>query len=154
MKYRTRTIYTPEQNAQMWDRWEKGDSLHSIARLFVREYSSVFGQLLSTGGIRPPARNRSKRVLSTSEREEISRGLVNGLSLRSIATQLTRAPSTISREVSRNGGYDQYRATKADKKAWDRPLKIQVYVVWNLIQGLFTLTIWLCEKERYDRPVC
>jgi transposase-like protein len=123
MKYRTRTIYTPEQKAQMWDRWEKGDSLHSIARLFDRGHSSVFGQLSPTGGIRPPARKRPKRVLSTSEREEISRGIVNGLSLRTIATQLTRAPSTISREVSRNGGYDHYRATEADKKAWDRALR-------------------------------
>ena len=118
MKYRTRTIYTPEQKAQMWDRWEKGDSLHSIARLFDRGHSSIFGQLSPTGGIRPPIRKRSKHVLSTSEREEISRGLVNGLSLRDIATQLTRAPSTISREVSRNGGYDHYRATQADKNAW------------------------------------
>jgi IS30 family transposase len=123
MKYRTRTIYTPEQKAQMWDRWEKGDSLHSIARLFDRGHSSVFGQLSPTGGIRPLTLKRSKRVLSTSEREEISRGLVNGLSLRTIATQLTRAPSTISREVSRNGGYDHYRATQADKKAWDRALR-------------------------------
>ena len=123
MKYRTRTIYTPEQKAQMWDRWEKGDSLHSIARLFDRGHSSVFGQLSPTGGIRPSARKRPKRVLSTSEREEISRGIVNGLSLRTIATQLTRAPSTISREVSRNGGYDHYRATEADKQAWDRALR-------------------------------
>ncbi len=123
MKYRTRTIYTPEQKTQMWDRWEKGDSLAAIARLFDRGHSSVFGQLSPTGGIRPPARKRPKRVLSTSEREEISRGIVNGLSLRTIATQLTRAPSTISREVSRNGGYDHYRATEADKKAWDRALR-------------------------------
>ena len=123
MKYRTRTIYTPEQKAQMWDRWEKGDSMTSIARSFDREHSSVFGQLSPTGGIRPPARKRPKRVLSTSEREEISRGLVNGISLRTIATQLTRAPSTISREVSRNGGYAHYRATEADKNAWDRALR-------------------------------
>ena len=123
MKYRTRTIYTPEQKTQMWDRWEKGDSLAAIARLFDRGHSSVFGQLSPTGGIRPPARKRPKRVLSTSEREEISRGIVNGLSLRTIATQLTRAPSTISREVSRNGGYAYYRATEADKKAWDRALR-------------------------------
>jgi len=89
MKYRTRTIYTPEQKAQMWDRWEKGDSLHAIARLFDRGHSSVFGQLSPTGGIRPPARKRPKRVLSISEREEISRGLVNGLSLRTIATPVS-----------------------------------------------------------------
>ncbi len=123
MKQRARINYTPEQKGQMWDRWEKGDSLHSIARLFDRGHSSVFGQLSPTGGIRPPARKRSNRVLSTSEREEISRGLVNGLSLRAIATQLSRAPSTISREVSRNGGYAHYRATQADKKAWDRALR-------------------------------
>ena len=72
MKYRTRTIYTPEQKTQMWDRWEKGDSLAAIARLFDRGHSSVFGQLSPTGGIRPPTRRRSKRVLSTAEREEIS----------------------------------------------------------------------------------
>ena len=123
MKYRTRTFYTAEQKAHMWDRWERGDSMASIARLFDREHSSVFGQLSPTGGIRPATRKRSKRVLSTSEREEISRGLVSGLSLRNIANQLGRAPSTISREVSRNGGYAHYRATDADKKAWDRALR-------------------------------
>ena len=102
----------------MWDRWSKGDSLHTIARMFDRGHSAIFNQLSRSGGIRPAPRKRSRLSLTLCEREEISRGLVDGLSLRCIATQLGRAPSTISREVSRNGGYDNYRAIKADKAAW------------------------------------
>jgi len=95
MKYRTRTFYTAEQKAEMWDRWQRGESLHSIARYFDRGHSSIFGQLAPTGGIRPPPRKQSRLVLTLSEREEISRGIVTNLSLRAIAQQLGRAPSTI-----------------------------------------------------------
>jgi IS30 family transposase len=80
-------------------------------------------QLSRTGGIRPPDRQRSHRSLSLAEREEISRGLVAGLSIRAIAAQLNRAPSTISREIDRNGGCAQYRATQADADALDRGLR-------------------------------
>ena len=104
MKYRPRIYYTEEQKALMWDRWQKGESLCSIARLFDRGHSSIQGILAQTGGIRPAQRKRSSRSLILQEREEISRGVVGGCSLRSIATSLGRAPSTISREIRRNGG--------------------------------------------------
>jgi IS30 family transposase len=73
-----------------------------------------------TGGIRPATRKRSRLALSLSEREEISRGIVQGLSMRSISDQLGRSPSTISRELKRNGGVASYRATQSDQAAWDR----------------------------------
>jgi IS30 family transposase len=120
MKQRTRIYYSESQKALMWDRWEKGESLHSIARLFDRHHPSIARILSETGGIRPPERKRSRLALTLCEREEVSRALVSGLSLRSIASQLRRAPSTISREVHRNGGLESYRASKADQAAWDR----------------------------------
>lgn len=120
MAYRTRIKYTTEQKNEIWDRWQRGESQSSIGRLFDRESSSIFGLLSPSGGIRPAPRKRSKLSLTLSEREEISRGIVKQLSLRAMATQLKRSPSTISREIKCNGGYDQYRATKADQSAWDR----------------------------------
>ena len=120
MKYRKRIHYTEADKALMWDRWEKGDSLHEIARLFDRHHPSIQGILARTGGVRPPQRRRSKVALTLAEREEISRGVVAGRSIRSIASELGRAPSTISRELQRNGGRRHYRASKADKAAWER----------------------------------
>ncbi len=120
MTYRPRIKYTPVQRQEIWDRWKKGESLNSIGRLFDRPSSSIFNILAPTGGIRPPIRKRSKRSLTLSEREEISRSIVADLSIRSIAKHLNRSPSTISREIKRNGGYDNYRATQADLAAWER----------------------------------
>lgn len=90
MKYRTRIYYSEEQKARMWDRWQRGDSLATIARLFDRGHSSVQRILRETGGIRPPERRRSRRALILPEREEISRGVVAGDSIRSIAATLGR----------------------------------------------------------------
>jgi IS30 family transposase len=120
MRYRKRTYYTEEQKALMWDRWQEGDSIHDIARLFDRYHSSVRGIFSRCGGIRPPIRRRSARSLTLAEREEISRGIAVGQSLRCIALRLNRAPSTVSREVQRNGGLRGYRASQADEAAWDR----------------------------------
>ena len=120
MKQRPRIYYTESQKAVMWDHWQKGDSLHTIARLFDRGHSSVQRILSETGGIRPPPRRRSRRALTLSEREEISRGVVVGHSIRSIAASLGRAPSTVSREIHRNGGHRRYRASQADQAAWDQ----------------------------------
>jgi IS30 family transposase len=120
MALRPRIYYNAEQKAQMWDRWQKGESLNDIGRVFDRPSSSIFGQLSPSGGIRPPPRRRSKRTLTLSEREEISRGIVCDLSLRAIASLLGRSPSTISREINRNGGLKCYRASQADQAAWDR----------------------------------
>jgi IS30 family transposase len=120
MKQRPRIYYSEAQKALMWERWQKGDSLHDIARLFDRGHSSIQRILAESGGIRPAARRRSRLALTLGEREELSRGVVAGRSLRSIAESLGRAPSTISREISRNGGRGEYRASKADEAAWDR----------------------------------
>ena len=120
MTYRTRIKYTAEQKAEMWDRWPRGESLNSIGPAFDRPSSSIFSQLAPSGGMRPPIRQRSGLALTLSEREEISRGIASNLSLRSLATQLGRSPSTISREIKRNGGYDSYRAASANQAAWDR----------------------------------
>lgn len=120
MKQRTRIYYSDSQKALMWERWKKGESLQQIAQLFDRNHSSVSRILAETGGIRPAQRCRSHLALSLTEREEISRSLVAGQSIRSIALQLGRAPSTICREIKRNGGQGCYRAALADEAAWDR----------------------------------
>ena len=77
MTYRTRIKYTAEQKAEMWDRWQRGESLNSIGRVFDRPSSSIFGQLAPSGGIRPATRQRSRLALRLSEREEISRGVAS-----------------------------------------------------------------------------
>ena len=120
MKQRTRIYYSAEQRADIWDRWQRGESMSSIGRLFERQSSSIYSILQPSGGIRPPNRTRSRLALSLSEREEISRGLASQHSIRAIALQLERSPSTISREIKRNGGYDGYRAAPADQAAWER----------------------------------
>lgn len=120
MARRTRIYFTDKQKADIWDRWERGESMSSIGRLFERESSSIYPLLSRTGGIRPLERRRSRFALTLSDREEISRGLSIGDSLRSIARRLRRAPSTISREINRNGGINIYRAAVSDKAAWTR----------------------------------
>jgi IS30 family transposase len=120
MKYRTRIYYSESQKALMGDRWQKGDTLHQIAHLFDRYHTSIRGILAETGGIRPAPRRRSRLALTWAEREEISRAVVAGHTLRSIAASLGRAPATISRELRRHGGARCYRAGQADQAAWDR----------------------------------
>ena len=117
---RKRRYFTQAECEFMWDRWQTGDSLHEIARLLDRSHGTVAGQISRTGGIRPGARSRSGRSLSLAEREDISRGIVAGLSIRTIASQLRRAPSTVSREIRRNGGRCDYRANQGDEAAWQR----------------------------------
>ena len=120
MKHRTRIYFSAEQRADIWDRWQRGESMSSIGHLFERESSSIYSLLQPSGGIRPPKRTRSRVALSLSEREEISRGVAGQQSMRFIARRLERPPSTISREINRNGGYDDYRAAAADQATWDR----------------------------------
>ena len=123
MKQLRRIYYTASQRAEIWDRWQRGESMSSIGRRFDRESSSVFSVISPTGGIRPADRKRGSRALSLAEREEISRGLSVSEPLRAIARRLGRSPSTISREVRRNGGVARYRATASDQAAWDRALR-------------------------------
>lgn len=120
MKYRTRIYYTASQKAVMWERWQRGESLHKIAQLFNRQHGSIQRILAESGGIRPPPRRRSRLALSLAEREEISRAVAKGHSLRWIAGALGRAPSTVSRELRRNGGQRCYRASQADQAAFAR----------------------------------
>jgi hypothetical protein len=102
MKQRTRIYYSAEQRADIGDRWQRGESMSSIGRLFERQSSSIYSILQSSGGIRPPNRTRSRLALSLAEREEISRGLASHHFIRAIARRLKRSPSTIGREVNRN----------------------------------------------------
>jgi IS30 family transposase len=112
--------FTAAEKTELWDRWQRGESLKAIGRAFGKQSSSIYFQLSPYGGIRPAPRRRSRLALTLAEREEISRGIAVHRSARSMAGLLGRAASTVSREISRNGGYDGYRATLADDKAWAR----------------------------------
>ena len=120
MGYPSRIYYSESERQKISDRWLAGESQNAIARSFGRIHSSIQGVLARTGGIRPRRRRRSRRALSLAEREEISRGIVAGRSMRAIAASLGRAASTVSRELQRNGGRRRYRANRADKAAWSR----------------------------------
>src|SRR6266481_3296015 len=93
-----------EQRAAMWRRWKAGESLHEIGRAFGKGHGSIRFLLTQRGGIVPAARRRSLRTLTLAEREDISRGIASGSSIREIAKGLQRAASTVSREVARHGG--------------------------------------------------
>ncbi len=118
MKQRYRRGFSALEKTELWDRWQRGESLKAIGQAFGKPSSSIYFQLAPHGGIRPAPRRRSRLALSLSEREEISRGIVAQRSIRSMASLLGRSPSTVSREISRNGGYDRYRAALADERAW------------------------------------
>ena len=120
MVQRIRRGFTAAERTEMWDRWQQGESLRAIGRAFGKESSSIYFQLSPHGGIRPAPRRRSKLALTLSEREMISRGIAAHQSARSMARLLDRSPSTVSREIGRNGGYDRYRAARADEQAWVR----------------------------------
>ena len=120
MAYRTRIKYTDKQKTEIWNRWQRGESSKEIGRAFDRGSSSIYGQLLPTGGIRPASRRRAPLALTLSEREEISRGIASDQSMRGMAACLNRSPSTISREIKRHGGLNDYRMSQADQSAWDR----------------------------------
>ena len=109
---------TSQQKRELWDRWKRGQSLSEIGRALGKHAGSISGMLAIHGGIAPATRSRSARVLSNTEREEISRGLSAGLTFSRIAEVIGRSTSTVSREVHRNGGRDAYRASKADQRAW------------------------------------
>ena len=120
MCQRYRRGFTAAEKTELWDRWQRGESLKEIGRAFGKPSSSIHLQVSPHGGIRPAPRRRSRLSLTLSEREEISRGLAAHQSARSMARLLGRSASTVSRELGRNGGYDCYRAALADAKAWDR----------------------------------
>ncbi len=125
MKRRTRIVYTDAQKAEMWERWRQGESMHEIARAFDRYHPSISRILTENGGIRPKPRRRAACALTLAEREAISRGLARQQSMRSIAEQLGRSPSTISREIHRNGGYASYRALYEKNNVMSRQLAVE-----------------------------
>jgi len=119
MVRKPRLRYSAELKTEIWNKYKQGESLWSIARSIDRSSSCIYGLLSPTGGIRPSDRKRSRLALNLAEREEISRSIVANLSIRMIAAKLGRSPSTVSREINRNGGYAAYRAAQADQNAWD-----------------------------------
>jgi IS30 family transposase len=121
-----RVGFTAAQSAELWERWKKGEGLHAIGRVLGKPHSCIFNHLRPSGGIKPRSRRRSPLALTLGEREEVSRGLVAGRSVRAMALALGRAPSTISREIGRNGGSGRYRAAVADKRAWKQALRPKV----------------------------
>ncbi|MEQ1772058.1 MAG: IS30 family transposase [Devosia sp.] len=118
-----RVGFTSAQSAELWERWKTGAGVKAIARALGKSHSCILAHMSPTGGIRPSPRQRSRTALTLAEREEISRGVVAGRTVRAIAKALTRAPSTISREITRNGGSGRYRAAAADKRAWKKALR-------------------------------
>jgi len=123
---KTRYEFSSKDRKELWERWRQGESISSIARALNRKPGTIHSTLSQNGGISPSRRSRHSRVLSTGEREEISRGLCSGLSFRQIASGLHRSASTVSREVNRNGGRDAYRAESADTRAWNEAQRPQL----------------------------
>ncbi len=120
MDQRFRRGFTAAEKTELWDRWQRGESLKAIGRAFGKPSSSIYHQVAPHGGIRPSPRRRSRLALTLAEREEISRGIAAHQSCRLMARLLGRSASTVSRELNRNGGYDGYRAALADENAWAR----------------------------------
>ena len=118
-----RVGFTSAQITELWERWKRGEGLKAIGRVFGKPSSCIFNHIKPTGGIKPAARRRSRLALTLAEREEISRGLVAGRTVRAMAAALGRSPSTVSRELARNGGSRRYRAAAADKRAWKKALR-------------------------------
>jgi len=118
-----RSRLSPTEKTDIWSRWKAGQSLHEIGRAFDKPHSSIRCLLLPRGGIPPVTRRRSRLALRRSEREDISRGIASGSSIREIARHLDRAASTVSREVTLHGGRPVYRAHEADEQAWESALR-------------------------------
>lgn len=112
--------FSSEQEDELWELWGKGEPSRLIARSLRSNASAVNRHLAKHGGVRPVPRRRGRQHLTLEQREEVTRGIAAGLSSRAIAALIGRAPSTVSREIARNGGRDSYRATVADAAAWER----------------------------------
>src|SRR5712675_2408301 len=120
----SRIWFTAKQRSELWERWKSGECVADIARsLGRRNKSGVYRILALNGGIAPAPRRRALVALRLDEREEISRGIAAGQSMRQIAQSLRRSPSTVSREIRRNGGCSAYRASEAEMCAWERALR-------------------------------
>jgi IS30 family transposase len=122
---RKRTPLSAIQRVEVWRRWKAGESLHAIGRALGKDHVVVHLLLKRHGGIAPPISRRLPTSLTLAEREDISRGIASGSSIRGIAQGLSRASSTVSREVARHGGRAQYRANQADQQAWESALRLK-----------------------------
>lgn len=122
---RKRRGYSAAERKELWERWKRGETVSDIARALERAPGTIHCTLRERGGIAPPERRRGRLALTLTEREEISRGIAAGESARKIAARLSRAPSTVTREVGRHGGRRRYRAAEADKRAWDNARRPQ-----------------------------
>ena len=120
MEWRFHRGFTAAEKTELWDRWKRGELLKAIGRAFGKQSSSIYFLVAPHGGIRRAERRRSRLASTLAEREVISTGVTAHRSTRSIAKLLGRSPSTVSREMSCNGGYDRYRAALADENAWAR----------------------------------
>jgi IS30 family transposase len=118
-----RSRLSPTQKTDIWKRWKAGETLHEIGRAHGRPHPTIRKLLLPRGGIAPTARRRSRLALTLAEREDISRGIASGSSIREIARHVNRAASTVSREVVRHGGRPAYRAHEANNQAWESALR-------------------------------
>src|SRR5271169_5414171 len=117
----SRIWFTAAQKAELWERWRNGQSAAAISRALERKNKTGVERIVVLqGGIGPAPRRRALASLRLEEREEISRGIAVGRSIHQIAQGLGRAPSTVSREIRRNGGSQAYRASQADRRAWKR----------------------------------
>jgi IS30 family transposase len=123
------------QKREVWQRWKQGQSLSEIGRALGKVPGSIHGVVKANGGFTPADRTRRPGSLTLPEREEISRGLAAGVSLRTIAAGLGRPASTISREVGRHGGVRRYRAADAEARAWDNALRPRC-VCWRGVPSL------------------
>src|ERR1700689_4568073 len=140
---RKRTPLSATQRVEVWRRWKAGESLHAIGRALGKDHVVVHLLLKRHGGIAPAARRRSRRALTLAEREDISGGIAGGCSLRVIAQRLSRACSTVSREVARHGGLAQYRANEADRQAWELALRPKpcLLATHDKLQGIVASTL-------------
>jgi len=166
MEGTARIWFTPQQRAELWERWRNGQCVADIARaLERRNKSGVYRILALNGGIAPEPRRRAAGALRLEEREEISRGIAAGRSIRRIAQGLRRSPSTVSREIRRNGGCSAYRAGEADRRAWERALRPKLCRLarharlrWRVAQKLALqwspqqISGWLKRQLPADQP--
>jgi len=167
MEQVSRIWFTPKQKAELWERWKSGRCVADIARaLERRNKSGVYRVLALNGGIAPAPRRRAAAALRLEEREEISRGVAAGRSIRRIAANLGRAASTVSREVGRNGGCSAYRASEADTRAWERAprpkrcrLAVHPELRWCVAQKLALqwspkqISGWLKREFAFDQDM-
>jgi IS30 family transposase len=156
MNKRAWTKLSAAERAEVWRRWRRGEQIDDIAKALKRAGHSVARELDYTGGMAPRARRRSERALSLREREEISRGLGAGESIRSIARRLERAASSISREIRRHGGSQWYRALRADARAWSRarrPKRCVLSTHGRLREQVAQWLSWLWSPEQISRAL-